>query len=82
MERLVVLDCPGLVGPAKELDFVLLEEAADVLIMVAARVGMCYGKIKLAATWKVTVRRGKIGAEEVSSRLSQKFSDKCENRDQ
>lgn len=57
MERLVVLDRPRLVGPAKELDFVLFEEAADVLIMVAARVGMCYGKIKLAATWKVTEQR-------------------------
>lgn len=43
---------------------------------------MCYGKIKLAAAWKVTVSREKIGAEAASSRLSQKFSYKCENRDQ
>lgn len=37
MKRSVVLDCQGLVGPARELDFILsFEEAADVLIMVAA----------------------------------------------
>lgn len=43
---------------------------------------MCCGKIKVAGSWKVTVSREKIGSEAASSRLSQKFSYKCDNRDQ
>ena len=55
---------------------------ADVLIMVAAWVCICDRKMTLAAAWRVIVSREQIGAGEASSRLSQKFNDKCENWDQ